>query len=92
MPISTDPKPSDAIAARNRANARHSTGPRTAAGKAAGSRNAVTHGLRSSHPLAVGAPAQAAARRVARGGPHGTARCRLRRCTGRHVRSPTPCA
>ena len=88
MPISTDPKPSDAIAARNRANARHSTGPHSAAG----SRDAVTHGLLSSHPLALGAPAQAASRRVARGGPHGTARCRLRLGTGRHVRSTTPCA
>ena len=60
MPISADPKPSDAIAARNRANARHSTGPRSAAGKAAGSRNAVTHGLLSIHPLTVGAEDQAA--------------------------------
>ena len=31
--------------ARNRANAQKSTGPRTAAGKARASRNAITHGL-----------------------------------------------
>jgi hypothetical protein len=55
-----DPKPSDAIAARNRANAQLSTGPRSAAGKAASSRNAVTHGLLSTHPLAVGDEDQAA--------------------------------
>jgi hypothetical protein len=58
MPISAGPKPSDAIAPRNRANARHSTGPHTAA-----SRNTVPHGLLSIHSLAVGASAQAAARR-----------------------------
>jgi hypothetical protein len=35
--------------AANRANAQHSTGPVTEAGKAASSRNAVSHGLRSNH-------------------------------------------
>lgn len=61
------PQSSDAITTRNRANARHSTGPRSAAGKAASSRNAVTHGLLSTHPLAVGDEDQAAldAHRVA---------------------------
>ena len=53
MPVSTNPLPSDA-------NARLSAGPRSAAGKAAGGRNAVTHGLLTTHPPAVGAPAQAA--------------------------------
>ena len=55
-----DPQSSDAITARNRANARHSTGPRTTAGKAASSRNALTHGLLSTHSLAVGDEDQAA--------------------------------
>jgi hypothetical protein len=37
--------------AANRANAKHSTGPRTAAGKLKSSRNAYRHGLSSSMPL-----------------------------------------
>ena len=37
--------------ARNRANARASTGPRTAAGKARASRNAITHGLAARGPV-----------------------------------------
>jgi hypothetical protein len=42
------------IAARDKANRRNagkSTGPRTAAGKAASSRNAVRHGLRAASPV-----------------------------------------
>jgi hypothetical protein len=35
----------------NRANARHSTGPRTADGKAKSSRNALKHGLRAQNPV-----------------------------------------
>ena len=38
--------------AANRANAKRSTGPRTAAGKLKSSRNAYRHGLSSSMPLA----------------------------------------
>src|SRR3954462_12406257 len=37
-------------AARNKRNAQHSTGPRTAAGKARSAQNARTHGLTSSLP------------------------------------------
>jgi hypothetical protein len=37
--------------ARNRANAKASTGPRTAAGKARASRNAITHGLTARGPI-----------------------------------------
>jgi hypothetical protein len=37
--------------AANRSNARHSTGPRTSAGKSASSRNALTHGLTSAAAL-----------------------------------------
>ena len=37
--------------AANRANAQHSTGPRTAAGKLKSSRNAFRHGLSGSMPL-----------------------------------------
>jgi hypothetical protein len=37
--------------AANRANAKHSTGPRTAAGKVKSSRNAFRHGLSSPMPL-----------------------------------------
>lgn len=37
--------PTDAQISANRANAAHSTGPRTEAGKAASSRNGLTHGL-----------------------------------------------
>jgi len=51
---------SEAIAARNRLNAQHSTGPRTAAGKAAASRNAVKHGLLGTQPLALPSEDQAA--------------------------------
>lgn len=39
--------PSDKQILANRANARRSTGPRTSAGKAASSRNALRHGLRA---------------------------------------------
>jgi hypothetical protein len=35
----------------NRANAKASTGPRTAAGKARASRNAITHGLAANGPI-----------------------------------------
>jgi len=48
------------IAARNKANAQHSTGPRSATGKAAASRNAVKHGLLSTQPLALPSEDQAA--------------------------------
>ena len=41
--------------AANRANAKRSTGPRTAAGKLKSSRNAYRHGLSSSMPLASAA-------------------------------------
>ena len=41
----TTPNPSQARIQANRQNAKKSTGPRTAAGKAATSRNALTHGL-----------------------------------------------
>ena len=51
---------SAAIAARNRANAQHSTGPRSAAGKAASSRNAVKHGLLGTQRLALPGEDQAA--------------------------------
>jgi hypothetical protein len=47
--ITLDPQ---SRAARNRANARRSTGPRSAAGKAVVSRNATTHGLFSTSPIA----------------------------------------
>lgn len=57
MPISTDPMPSDAASARNRANAQHSTDPPTTTGKAAGIWGAITHGVLITHPLAVGAAA-----------------------------------
>ena len=40
-------KPSPAAAQANRLNAQSSTGPRTAAGKAASAKNALTHGLTS---------------------------------------------
>ena len=39
-----------AVTARNRANAQHSTGPRTPAGKARSDQNARTHGLSSTTP------------------------------------------
>ncbi len=42
---------SDAQVAANRANAKASTGPRTAAGQAASSRNALRHGLRAGQPV-----------------------------------------
>ena len=42
------PAPSASRADTNRANAQHSTGPKTATGKAISSRNAATHGLTSS--------------------------------------------
>ena len=38
----------------NRANARHSTGPRTPAGKAASTRNSTRHGFRSQSVLLPG--------------------------------------
>jgi hypothetical protein len=41
------PKPSSPGAQANRLNAQSSTGPRTASGKAASARNALTHGLTS---------------------------------------------
>src|SRR4051794_1053648 len=43
-----------AKAAANKANATHSRGPRTAAGKARSSRNAVTHGLTAARFLIPG--------------------------------------
>src|SRR5436190_14545210 len=46
----TTPKQAQA----NRANARRSTGPRTAAGKARSSRNALKHGLRAETALLPG--------------------------------------
>jgi len=51
---------SASIAARNRANAQHSTGPRSAAGKTAASRNAVKHGLLGVQALALPSEDQAA--------------------------------
>jgi hypothetical protein len=45
---------SEAKQATNRANARRSTGPRTAAGKAVAKLNAVSHGLRSAAPVVPG--------------------------------------
>jgi len=51
---------SASIVARNRANAQHSTGPRSAAGKAASSRNAVKHGLLGTQALALPSEDQAA--------------------------------
>jgi len=50
--VYVDPQPGRRAAA-NRANARHSTGPRTAQGKINASRNAVTHGLTSRTALLV---------------------------------------
>jgi hypothetical protein len=48
----TNPIPSpDTRARANRANSRHSTGPRTAAGKQRSSQNATTHGLTSRSPV-----------------------------------------
>ena len=44
---------SDAQTAANRRNARKSTGPRTAGGKAASSRNALRHGLTARAPLVL---------------------------------------
>jgi hypothetical protein len=43
-----------AVIERNRDNAAHSTGPRTAAGKGRSSRNALRHGLRSEAPVLAG--------------------------------------
>jgi hypothetical protein len=43
-----------ALIERNRGNATHSTGPRTAAGKGRSSRNALRHGLRSEAPVLAG--------------------------------------
>ena len=45
VPQPTSPDAAAARAATNRANAQHSTGPRTAEGKAASSQNALKHGL-----------------------------------------------
>ena len=44
--------------AANRRNALKSTGPRSDAGKAVASRNAVKHGLTTSHPLILGESAE----------------------------------
>ncbi|MFO0957250.1 MAG: hypothetical protein U0800_07250 [Isosphaeraceae bacterium] len=44
--------PFDPIAERNRQNAQHSTGPKTAEGKAVSSENATKHGYRSAKPTA----------------------------------------
>lgn len=50
-PVQPDPAPNRPPSARkaaaNRRNARHSTGPRTEAGKVRSARNALTHGLRA---------------------------------------------
>ena len=50
IPNSQSPTPQSRVSA-NRANARLSTGPRTAAGKLRSSQNALTHGLTSHSPL-----------------------------------------
>lgn len=49
-------KPSDAKIAANRQNAKKSTGPRTATGKAISSLNAITHGVFARHSVAAGPP------------------------------------
>ncbi|MFO0956014.1 MAG: hypothetical protein U0800_00960 [Isosphaeraceae bacterium] len=45
--------PEDPIVRRNRQNAQHSTGPKTAEGKAVSSENATKHGHRSKKPQAL---------------------------------------
>jgi hypothetical protein len=51
LPNPRSARPGPNRAARNRTNALHSTGPRTAAGKQRSSRNALTHGLTSRSPF-----------------------------------------
>ncbi|MDB5306089.1 MAG: hypothetical protein JWO38_291, partial [Gemmataceae bacterium] len=46
--------PTDRQLAANRANAAHSTGPRTPDGKAAAKRNRLTHGIHSDAPVVPG--------------------------------------
>jgi hypothetical protein len=53
--------PTDRQIAANRANARRSTGPRTAAGRARASRNALRHGLAQPPPSDPALAAQVAA-------------------------------
>jgi hypothetical protein len=64
MSDSAAPAASPAILARHRANAKKSTGPRTAAAKARSRRNAVTHGLTAEQSL-HGAAMRDVARRAA---------------------------
>jgi len=59
MLVSIDPIVPDPITLRNRANAAHSTGPRTAEGKAIVSRNATKHGLLSNAIIATAFEEQA---------------------------------
>lgn len=53
-PPATPPAEATARAATNRANARRSTGPKTAAGKAIVARNSIGHGIYALSPVVEG--------------------------------------